>query len=93
MFTDMAGRVTMPVTLLLDHCPGPAVAKTCLEAGWNSVLFDGSGLSYEEGDLLPIEKEIEFIRESGIYCYAPPIGTAHGFYKAAPTIRYDRLQQ
>jgi fructose-bisphosphate aldolase class II len=127
----MAGRVSVPVTLHLDHCPDPAVARTCLEAGWNSVLFDGSGLSYdenfektvevvkmanragasvegelvtvrgvedgvgsdEEGDLLPIEKEIEFIEETGIYCYAPPIGTAHGFYKAAPTIRYDRIQR
>lgn len=131
MFTDMARRVTAPVTLHLDHCPDPAVAKTCLEVGWNSVLFDGSGLSYEEnfektveivklanqtgasvegelvtvggvedgvgsdeeGELLPLEKEIEFIRETGIYCYAPPIGTAHGFYKAAPTIRYERMQQ
>ena len=131
MFTDMARRVAVPVTLHLDHCPDPAVARTCLELGWNSVLFDGSGLSYEEnlqstveivkvanrtgasvegevvavagvedgvgseeeGELLPIEKEIEFIRETGIYCYAPPIGTAHGFYKAEPAIRYDRMQQ
>ncbi|MEZ4518924.1 MAG: class II fructose-bisphosphate aldolase [Chloroflexota bacterium] len=131
MFTDMAQRVSVPVTLHLDHCPDTAVAKLCLDAGWNSVLFDGSGLSYdenfaktlevvkmankanahvegelvavggvedgvgseEEGDLVPIEKEIEFIQQSGIYCYAPPIGTAHGFYKAAPTIRYDRIEQ
>lgn len=131
MFTDMARRVSVPVTLHLDHCPDTAVAQMCLEAGWNSVLFDGSGLSYaenfaktvaivelarqtgasvegelvtvggvedgvgseEEGELLPIEKEIEFIRETGIYCYAPPIGTAHGFYKAAPTIRYERIEQ
>lgn len=131
MFTDMASRVAVPVTLHLDHCPDPAVAETCLKAGWNSVLFDGSKLSYEEnfvktgeivkmagktgasvegelvavrgvedgigseqeGGLLPIAKEIEFIQETGIYCYAPPIGTAHGFYKATPTIRYDRIQQ
>ena len=131
MFTDMASRVTVPITLHLDHCPDPVVAETCLKVGWNSVLFDGSGLSYEEnfvktgeivkmadktgasvegelvavggvedgigseqeGDLLPIAKEIEFIQETGIYCYAPPIGTAHGFYKAAPTIRYERMKQ
>jgi fructose-bisphosphate aldolase class II len=131
MFTDMASRVAVPVTLHLDHCPDPTVAETCLKAGWNSVLFDGSGLSYEEnflktcevvkmagktgasvegelvavggvedgigseqeGGLLPIAKEIEFIQETGIYCYAPPIGTAHGFYKAAPTIRYERMKQ
>jgi fructose-bisphosphate aldolase class II len=130
MFSNMAGRVSVPVTLHLDHCPDPGVAETCLKAGWNSVLFDGSGLSYDEnfektldivkmanktgasvegelvavggvedgvgsekeGDLLPIEKEIEFIKETGIYCYAPPIGTAHGFYKAAPTIRYERIK-
>ncbi|MGB7115768.1 MAG: class II fructose-bisphosphate aldolase [Anaerolineales bacterium] len=131
MFTNMASRVAVPVTLHLDHCPDPVVAETCLKAGWNSVLFDGSKLSYEEnfvktgeivkmagktgasvegelvavrgvedgigseqeGGLLPIAKEIEFIQETGIYCYAPPIGTAHGFYKATPTIRYDRIQQ
>lgn len=131
MFTNMARRVSVPVTLHLDHCPDPEVARLCLDAGWNSVLFDGSKLSYqenfahtaeivkmasqtgacvegelvavagvedgvgsdEEGALLPIEEEIAFIRETGIYCYAPPIGTAHGFYKAAPSIRYDRMQE
>jgi len=130
MFTDMATRATVPVTLHLDHCPDPEVAKKCLTVGWNSVLFDGSGLSFEEnfektrqivayastlgadvegevvavagvedgmgsdseGGLPPIEKELDFIKDTGIYCYAPPIGTAHGFYKAAPTIRYDRMQ-
>jgi len=130
MFTDMATRATVPVTLHLDHCPDPEVAKKCLTVGWNSVLFDGSGLSFEEnfdktreivayastlgadvegevvavagvedgmgsdseGGLPPIEKELDFIKQTGIYCYAPPIGTAHGFYKAAPTIRYDRMQ-
>jgi len=131
MFADMAGRAPVPVTLHLDHCPDPEFAKTCLKAGWNSVLFDGSGLSYAEnlritsdivtfakqfgasvegevvgvpgvedgmgteagGELLPIEQEVDFIRETGIYCYAPPIGTAHGFYKAEPTIRYDRMEE
>ena len=131
MFANMAKRVSVPVTLHLDHCPDPDFARTCLEAGWNSVLFDGSGLSFDEnfeitrdivqfakksgasvegevvavagvedgvgsemaGELLPIEKELEFINGTGIYCYAPPIGTAHGFYKAEPTIRYDRMQQ
>ena len=131
MFVNMASRVSVPVTLHLDHCPDPDFAKVCLEAGWNSVLFDGSGLSFEDnfrttreivafakqfgasvegevvgvmgvedgvgsdvaGELLPIEQELAFINETGIYCYAPPIGTAHGFYKAEPTIRYDRMQQ
>jgi len=130
MFTDMAGRATVPITLHLDHCPDPEVARSCLRVGWNSVLFDGSGMSFDEnqrltkeivkfanglgaavegevvavagvedgmgsddeGGLPPIEKELEFIEDTGIYCYAPPIGTAHGFYKATPRIRYDRME-
>jgi fructose-bisphosphate aldolase class II len=131
MFTEMAGRAKVPVALHLDHCPDPAVARQCVDVGWNSVLFDGSGMTFEEnqkitkdvvayakskgvdvegevvgvggvedgmgsdeeGALPPIEKEIEFIKDTGIYCYAPPIGTAHGFYKATPKIRYDRMEE
>ncbi len=131
MFTEMAKRVSIPVALHLDHCPDVQVAKECIDVGWNSVLFDGSGMSVEEnfritkeitqyatghgahvegevvavagvedgvgsdseGQLVPIERAIEFVRETGIYCYAPAIGTAHGFYKAAPTIRYDRMKE
>ena len=131
MFTTIAGPVSVPVTLHLDHCPDPEVARECLQLGWNSVLFDGSRLSFDEnfrvtqeitnfaaqygahvegevvavggvedgvgseveGELIPVDKAVAFIKETGIYCYAPAIGTAHGFYKAAPEIRYDRMQQ
>lgn len=131
MFTSMAKRVSVPVTLHLDHCPEVDVAKECLEVGWNSVLFDGSGMSFEdnfritkeitefasrrgahvegevvavggvedgvgsdtEGQLISIAEAIKFVQETGIYCYAPAIGTAHGFYQAAPTIRYERMNQ
>lgn len=132
MFTNMAKRATIPVTLHLDHCPDPDIAKSCLKLGWNSVLFDGSGLSYDENfqktrdlvkvakqtgasvegelvpivgvedgvgtnkkpeEILPLDRQIKFIQETGIYCYAPPIGTAHGFYKTAPEINYELLEQ
>jgi fructose-bisphosphate aldolase class II len=48
MFQEMAKRTPVPATLHLDHCPDRKVIEECLVAGWNSVLFDGSGLSYEE---------------------------------------------
>ncbi len=48
MFEEMAGRVPVPATLHLDHCPDRKVIEECLAAGWNSVLFDASKLSYEE---------------------------------------------
>ena len=131
MFSAMADRVTVPVALHLDHCPDPEIAKACLRLGWNSVLFDGSGFSFDdnfritreivqlaascgahvEGELVAVagvedgvgsegegepiteQKQASFIKETGIYCYAPAIGTAHGFYKSAPKIRYDDLER
>jgi fructose-bisphosphate aldolase class II len=48
MFQEMARRVPVPATLHLDHCPEQDVIKECIDAGWNSVLFDASELSYDE---------------------------------------------
>lgn len=47
-FEEMARRVPVPATLHLDHCPDRALIEECLRAGWNSVLFDASKLSYED---------------------------------------------
>jgi len=48
MFEEMAGRVSVPATLHLDHCPDRKVIEDCVAAGWNSVLFDASKLTYED---------------------------------------------
>ena len=48
MFEEMAGRVSVPATLHLDHCPDRKVIEECVAAGWNSVLFDASKLTYED---------------------------------------------
>jgi fructose-bisphosphate aldolase class II len=48
MFQEMASRVPIPATLHLDHCPDRKLIEECICAGWNSVLFDASKLSYEE---------------------------------------------
>lgn len=131
LFTSLAEPVSIPVTLHLDHCPDPELAKECISLGWNSVLFDGSNLAYDEnlcltqdivmfarqygahvegetvavagvedgvgseseGQLISVAEAVTFIQETGIYCYAPALGTAHGFYEAAPEIRYGRLQK
>ncbi|MFV2082724.1 MAG: ketose-bisphosphate aldolase, partial [bacterium] len=57
MFAEMAGRVSIPATLHLDHCPDAELIRECLEEGWNSVLFDASLLSYEEN----MEKTMEVV--------------------------------
>src|SRR6201998_477495 len=108
-----------------------SMIKPCLEAAWNSALFDASSLTYEEnlrqttevvrfarklsagvegeleavkgvedgvggdleGELVPIEKCVEFIEATGIDCFAPAIGTAHGMYATEPVINFDRVKE
>lgn len=129
MWSDMAGRVTVPVALHLDHCPDRAVISDCLARGWNSVLFDASKLTVEENRRqcievvaearrygAAVEGEIEgikgvedgvgsdaespvqaldvaldFIRSTGIDCFAPAIGNAHGMYKTTPHLDNQRV--
>jgi fructose-bisphosphate aldolase class II len=131
MFEEMASNSPIPATLHLDHCPDVKMIKTCLDAGWNSVLFDASNLNYEdnlrqtkevvamarkcgaavegeleavrgvedgvgsehEGDLVPLDKCVEFLEQTGIDSFAPAIGTAHGLYKSAPKIDFDRVRK
>jgi ketose-bisphosphate aldolase len=130
-FTELASQRPIPATLHLDHCPDVSMIKTCLDAGWNSALFDASNLTYVEnlrqttevvryaknlgagvegeleavrgvedgvggdveGELVPIDKCIEFVDATGIDCFAPAIGTAHGMYSKEPVINFDRVKE
>jgi fructose-bisphosphate aldolase class II len=47
LFQAMAAEAPIPTTLHLDHCPDRAMISACLAAGWNSILFDASHLSYD----------------------------------------------
>lgn len=126
-----ADTVPIPVSLHLDHCPDREWITTCLDAGWNSVLFDGSELDVEEntrqtievvaeaerhgaqvegeiesvlgvedgvgsdvaGEVHPIEVSSRFIEQTGVYSFAPAIGTAHGLYKRDPKLTPDRVTE
>ena len=48
LFEEMARRVPVPAALHLDHCPDRKVIQDCIEAGWSSVLFDASNLTFED---------------------------------------------
>jgi ketose-bisphosphate aldolase len=131
MWRARADAVPVPVSLHLDHCPDRAGITMCLEAGWNSVLFDGSTLdveentrqtievvaeaerhgahvegeietvhgvedgigSDEEGEVHPVEVSARFIEQTGVYSFAPAIGTAHGLYKRVPQLRPERVSE
>lgn len=129
MWGSMTAGIEVPVTLHLDHCPSRDVITSCLEAGWNSVLFDASALPVEENQRQTeevvaeahrvgahVEGEIEgikgveddvgsdeestrqsldvalrFIRSTGIDCFAPAIGNAHGMYAGEPQLDAQRV--
>lgn len=44
----LAEGVDVPVALHLDHCNNLDVIKGCIDAGWTSVMFDGSSLPFAE---------------------------------------------
>jgi fructose-bisphosphate aldolase class II len=129
MWRTMTADIDVPVTLHLDHCPERDVITSCLEGGWNSVLFDGSALPVEENlrqtkEVVEearrfgahVEGEIEgikgvedgvgsdeeslrqslsvaldFVRSTGIDCFAPAIGNAHGWYSSEPKLDAERV--
>ena len=53
---------------------------------------DGIG-SDEAGEIHPVEVSNEFIAATGIYSFAPAIGTAHGLYKGEPKLTPERVTE
>ena len=41
----------------------------------------------------PVEVSAQFIEQTGIYSFAPAIGTAHGLYKRAPELKPERVTE
>jgi fructose-bisphosphate aldolase class II len=63
MFESMTRDISIPVSLHLDHCPDRAVISSCLDGGWNSVLFDASSLSVQEN----LRQTVEVVAEARRY--------------------------
>jgi ketose-bisphosphate aldolase len=60
VFRAMARDTTVPVALHLDHCPHRDVITECLDAGWNSVLFDAHELDVADN----LEQTIEVVAQA-----------------------------
>lgn len=52
----LAEDASVPVALHLDHCTDVEVVRRCIDAGWTSVMFDGSALPFD--DNLARSKEV-----------------------------------
>jgi fructose-bisphosphate aldolase class II len=49
--------------------------------------------SDEAGQIHPIEVSSRFIEETGIYAFAPAVGTAHGLYAKEPDLTPERVTE
>jgi len=47
--------------------------------------------SDDESAQQPLEIAVDYIKRSGVDCFAPAIGNAHGQYKAAPVLDHQRV--
>lgn len=129
VFSALVRDIDVPVSLHLDHCPDRAVISSCLEGGWNSVLFDAheldvadnlretsevvrearrygasvegeiEGIQGVEDDIgsdeasvrQSLEVAVDFIKRTGVDCFAPAIGNAHGQYASAPMLDHQKV--
>lgn len=124
----MCEMADVDVAVHLDHCTDVEFAKACIDAGWSSIMFDGSKTPLDEniantlkvkdhiagrditlegevGSIVGVEEDIvvhendaayatredceRYLKETGVDCLAPAIGTAHGVYKGEIRLNYD----
>jgi len=55
-FRELANDSPVPVAIHLDHCKDLDFIQQCLDAGWTSVMFDGSSMPYQEN--LALTREV-----------------------------------
>ena len=71
-----AQNATVPVALHLDHGDSLDLVKECLDAGYTSVMFDGSRLPFDENAALTAEA-VRLARDYGASCEGE-LGTVGG---------------
>jgi ketose-bisphosphate aldolase len=49
--------------------------------------------SEEGGEIHPVDVSVRFIEATGVYAFAPAIGTAHGLYAAKPDLTPERVTE
>jgi ketose-bisphosphate aldolase len=65
-----------------------------VEGEIETVLGDEDGIGSDvAAEVHPVEVSAQFISSTGVYCFAPAIGTAHGLYKGAPDLKPERVTE
>lgn len=125
-------NVQVPVAIHLDHGSSFEKCAEAIQAGFTSVMIDGShypleenialtkkvvelahihGVSVEaelgriggqEDDVIVDDAEAAYaipsecdklVRETGVDCFAPALGSVHGPYKGEPNLGFDRMKE
>ena len=98
---SMADEYGAEVVLHLDHAKDYDEIRKAIDAGYSSVMFDGSSLPLEDGIAVAQDEvrytdpadAVEFVKQTGIDALAVAIGTNHGQYKSKTNINFERLKE
>jgi len=78
MVRAFADKMSVPVSLHLDHGRNMEYILAAIKAGYSSVMIDASHLPFEEN--LRDEAKV-FVEKTEVDFLAPAIGTSHGAFK------------
>lgn len=65
MLRLIAEEAPVNVLIHLDHCQDIELAKACVDAGWDSVMYDGSRLSLEE-NIAGCREVVKYAHSKGV---------------------------
>jgi ketose-bisphosphate aldolase len=82
------------IAMVKEVCDYAHAKGVYVEAELGRVMGNNEEGCFEGEDfLIQVDETIQLVRETGVDALAVGIGTAHGFYKSAPKIRFDRLEE
>ena len=88
-FRELAAESPVPVALHLDHCREVDFAVQCLDAGWTSVMFDGSALPFAEN--LALTRQVAARAEAAGASLEAELGRIGGVEEAVAVADPDAL--
>ncbi|MCD8141488.1 MAG: class II fructose-bisphosphate aldolase [Planctomycetaceae bacterium] len=66
MLRQLAWNASVNVVIHLDHCQNVDMAKACIDAGWDSVMFDGSHHTLEDNIKL-CREVVSYAHSRGVF--------------------------
>ena len=82
------------IAMVKEVCQYASARGVCVEAELGRVSNSNDVGNFDgENFVIQVDEALRLVKETSVDVLAVGIGTAHGFYKAKPRIRFDRLQE